>query len=120
MEAVLHNMPTQVPLWSAALGGNADWSAIYDGFESVARHGERHDRQDRVSRRGLSPSQRPLRVLGSRNRQDLSRKVVLSQRRSSLLARGRDRVVASQLKRATRAVSERQLQTRSRFNVYAT
>jgi hypothetical protein len=35
MEAVLHNMPTQVPLWSAALGGNADWSAIYDGFESA-------------------------------------------------------------------------------------
>ena len=35
MEAVLHNMPTQVPLWSAALQGNPDWKAIYDGFESA-------------------------------------------------------------------------------------
>ena len=35
MEAVLHNMPTQVPLWSAALDGKADWAAIYDGFESA-------------------------------------------------------------------------------------
>ena len=35
MEAVLHNMPTQVPLWAAALDGNPDWSAIYDGFESA-------------------------------------------------------------------------------------
>jgi hypothetical protein len=35
MEAVLHNMPTQVPLWSAALNGEPDWNAIYDGFESA-------------------------------------------------------------------------------------
>lgn len=35
MEAVLHNMPTQVPLWSAALNGKPDWSTIYDGFESA-------------------------------------------------------------------------------------
>lgn len=35
MEAVLHNMPMQVPLWSAALNGEPDWNAIYDGFESA-------------------------------------------------------------------------------------
>ena len=35
MEAVLHDMPTQVPLWSAALNGEPDWSAIYAGFESA-------------------------------------------------------------------------------------
>ena len=29
MEAVLHNMPTQVPLWTAAVDGNPDWSEIY-------------------------------------------------------------------------------------------
>ncbi len=35
MEAVLHNMPVQVPLWSAALDGSPDWSAIYNGFDSA-------------------------------------------------------------------------------------
>ena len=35
MEAVLHNMAVQVPLWSAALDGRPDWNAIYDGFESA-------------------------------------------------------------------------------------
>ena len=35
MEAVLHNMPEQVPLWSAALRGRPDWQAIYSGFESA-------------------------------------------------------------------------------------
>lgn len=35
MEAVLHNMPAQVPLWSAAVSGRADWQAIYQGFQSA-------------------------------------------------------------------------------------
>lgn len=35
MEAVLHNMPEQVPLWSAAVGGSPDWAKIYDGFSSA-------------------------------------------------------------------------------------
>jgi hypothetical protein len=35
MEAVMQNMPAQVPLWAAALDGRADWSAIYDGFGSA-------------------------------------------------------------------------------------
>ncbi len=35
MEAVLHNMPVQVPLWSAAVDGNPNWNAIYDGFDSA-------------------------------------------------------------------------------------
>jgi hypothetical protein len=35
MEAVLHDMPVHVPLWSAALNGRPDWQAIYDGFESA-------------------------------------------------------------------------------------
>jgi hypothetical protein len=35
MEEVLHNMPVQVPLWSAAVNGNADWQTIYDGYESA-------------------------------------------------------------------------------------
>jgi len=29
MEAVLHNMATQVPLWNAALDGTPDWSELY-------------------------------------------------------------------------------------------
>jgi len=29
MEAVLHNMATQVPLWNAALDGSPDWSELY-------------------------------------------------------------------------------------------
>lgn len=35
MEAVLHDMAGQVPLWNAALEGRADWSAVYDGFSSA-------------------------------------------------------------------------------------
>ncbi|RFB05467.1 sulfotransferase family protein [Parvularcula marina] len=35
MEEVLLNMPTQVPLWSAAADGNPDWAAIYDGYQSA-------------------------------------------------------------------------------------
>ena len=35
MEAVLHNMTVQVPLWSAAVNGRPDWQAIYEGFESA-------------------------------------------------------------------------------------
>jgi hypothetical protein len=35
MEEVLHNMPTQVPLWKAALKGCPDWEAIYKGCESA-------------------------------------------------------------------------------------
>ncbi len=35
MEAVVKNKSEQVPLWSEALKGNADWPAIYDGFSSA-------------------------------------------------------------------------------------
>lgn len=35
MEEVAKNMPAQLPLWCAALEGRANWSAIYDGFESA-------------------------------------------------------------------------------------
>jgi hypothetical protein len=35
MEAVLKSMDEQVPLWSVALKGDANWSAIYDGFNSA-------------------------------------------------------------------------------------
>ena len=35
MEEVLFNMPSQVPLWSAALAGQADWDAIYQGYSSA-------------------------------------------------------------------------------------
>lgn len=35
MESVMHNMPAQVPLWTAALAGVPDWDAIYAGFESA-------------------------------------------------------------------------------------
>ena len=35
MEEVLHNLPVQVPLWSAALNGNPDWRAIYSGYDSA-------------------------------------------------------------------------------------
>jgi hypothetical protein len=35
MEEVLHNMATQVPLWSAAASGQADWAGIYEGYESA-------------------------------------------------------------------------------------
>jgi hypothetical protein len=35
MEEVLHNMPAQVPLWSAATAGEPDWERIYDGYASA-------------------------------------------------------------------------------------
>ena len=35
MQEVLHNMPVQVPAWSAALYGDPDWQAIYDGHKSA-------------------------------------------------------------------------------------
>lgn len=35
MEEVAKNMPVQLPLWQAALAGNADWRAIYDGYNSA-------------------------------------------------------------------------------------
>lgn len=35
MEAVLHNMPQQVPLWSAVLSGRPDWLAVYKNFQSA-------------------------------------------------------------------------------------
>jgi hypothetical protein len=35
MEYVVHNMDEQVPLWSAAVAGKADWSSIYKGFNSA-------------------------------------------------------------------------------------
>jgi hypothetical protein len=35
MEEVFANMPTQVPLWAAALKGHMDWDAIYKGYTSA-------------------------------------------------------------------------------------
>jgi Sulfotransferase domain len=35
MEAVIQNMPAQVPLWAAALEGKPDWAAMFDGFNSA-------------------------------------------------------------------------------------
>ena len=35
MEEVLHNMPAQVPLWSAASSGQAEWLRIYSGYKSA-------------------------------------------------------------------------------------
>ena len=35
MEEVLKNMNVQVSLWSDAVKGNANWSAIYDGYNSA-------------------------------------------------------------------------------------
>jgi hypothetical protein len=35
MEAVIQNMPSQVPLWSAALNGRPRWPMIFDGFSSA-------------------------------------------------------------------------------------
>jgi hypothetical protein len=35
MDAVLQGMPVHVPLWSAALKGQPDWEAIYEGFNSA-------------------------------------------------------------------------------------
>ncbi len=35
MEEVIHHMPVQVPLWSAALRGRPDWQAIYGGYKSA-------------------------------------------------------------------------------------
>ena len=35
MEEVIMNMPVQVPLWQAAVDGNPDWAAIYNGYSSA-------------------------------------------------------------------------------------
>lgn len=35
MEEVLHNMATQVPLWSEAISDQADWLHIFDGYQSA-------------------------------------------------------------------------------------
>jgi|SRR5215469_6423425 len=35
MEAVIQNMPTQVPLWVAALENKPDWAATFEGFNSA-------------------------------------------------------------------------------------
>lgn len=35
MEEVLHHMPAQVPLWSAAAAGEPDWAQIYSGYGSA-------------------------------------------------------------------------------------
>jgi hypothetical protein len=35
MEEVIMNMPVQVPLWQAAVDGNPDWVAIYEGYNSA-------------------------------------------------------------------------------------
>ncbi len=35
MEEVLHHMPVQVPLWSAALNGRGDWLTIYSGYQTA-------------------------------------------------------------------------------------
>jgi hypothetical protein len=35
MEEVWHRRDTQVPLWSAAINGDADWATIYDGYRSA-------------------------------------------------------------------------------------
>ena len=35
MDEVLHNMSTQVPLWSAAASDQADWQSIFDGYSSA-------------------------------------------------------------------------------------
>ena len=35
MEEVLHNQPVQVPLWTAAVHGHADWHAIYKTYNSA-------------------------------------------------------------------------------------
>ncbi len=35
MEAVLHDLNGQVPLWVSAAGGKADWPSIYKGFNSA-------------------------------------------------------------------------------------
>ena len=35
MEAVIHDMPTQVPLWNDAADGRPDWGRLYQGFDSA-------------------------------------------------------------------------------------
>lgn len=35
MEEVIHNPPRHVPLWSAAVQGNPDWNAAYEGYNSA-------------------------------------------------------------------------------------
>ena len=48
MEAVILNMPVQVPLWAGALDGRADWPSIYQGFPD-----EPFPRNDRTEFWGL-------------------------------------------------------------------
>lgn len=35
MEEVLFNMPTQLPVWSAAVAGKPEWQSIYNGYNSA-------------------------------------------------------------------------------------
>lgn len=35
MEAVIHDMPAQVPLWNDAADGRPDWGRLYQGFDSA-------------------------------------------------------------------------------------
>ena len=35
MDEVVEDLPRHVPLWSAALAGEPDWTAIYDGYASA-------------------------------------------------------------------------------------
>ncbi len=35
MAEVLGNMPEQLPLWQAAVAGQPDWEAVYDGYNSA-------------------------------------------------------------------------------------
>ena len=35
MEEVLKHMPVQLPLWQAALKGNSNWTAVYQGYQSA-------------------------------------------------------------------------------------
>lgn len=35
MGGVLHNQPAQVPLWAAAVNGNPDWDAVFQGYKSA-------------------------------------------------------------------------------------
>ena len=35
MEEIILDMAKHVPLWSAALAGNADWQRMYDGYQSA-------------------------------------------------------------------------------------
>ena len=35
MEEVILNMPEQLPVWQNVVKGNADWSAVYEGYSSA-------------------------------------------------------------------------------------